>query len=51
MSKRVRAALAPYDDSFLIRDGSKVIEILPAVAWNKGSAMLHILARMRRESE
>jgi trehalose 6-phosphate phosphatase len=51
MSKRVRSALAPYDDSFLVRDGSKVIEILPAVAWNKGSAMLHILARMRRGSD
>ncbi len=45
-----RTILAPRD-CFFIRNGNKVIEILPAVAWNKGSAMLRVLKSIRSEGE
>ena len=45
--EKVRVALAPYDDSFFLTHGNKVAEVRPAVAWNKGSAMLRILDSMR----
>lgn len=49
LTESVGITLAPYD-CFSIRNGAKVIEIVPAVAWNKGSAMLHLLESMRKES-
>lgn len=38
---------APYDDYFFLRQGRKVFEILPRVQWDKGSAVLRILERLR----
>lgn len=49
--ERVRVALAPYDDCFFLTKGSKVIEVRPAVAWNKGSAMLRVLGALRRQDD
>jgi trehalose 6-phosphate phosphatase len=49
--EKVRVALAPYDDCFFLTKGSKVVEVRPAVAWNKGSAMLRIIESMRRQNE
>ena len=49
--ERVKTALARGDDSVMVRHGKKVVEIHPAIAWNKGSAMLRILARLREASD
>ena len=49
--EKVRVAMAPYDDCFFLTKGSKVVEVRPAVAWTKGSAMLGILGTLRREAE
>lgn len=46
---KIRSALAPYDDCFFLTHGNKVAEVRPAVAWNKGSAMLRILDSMRHQ--
>lgn len=49
--EKVRAALTPWADRFYIRHGNKVIEILPTVAWNKGSALLRLFESMRQQSD
>ncbi len=49
--EKVRVAVAPYDDCFFLTNGCKVAELRPAVAWNKGSAMLRILESMRRQGD
>ena len=43
----VWGAVAPNLDHFLLRRGRKVLEILPRVSWDKGSAVLWILERLR----
>jgi len=51
VKERVTRALARGEDCLLPRHGDKVIEIHPAIAWNKGSAMLRILARMQEAAD
>jgi trehalose 6-phosphate phosphatase len=52
LMERVKTALAHAgEDCVLPRHGDKVIEIHPAIAWNKGSAMLRILARMQEAAD
>jgi trehalose 6-phosphate phosphatase len=41
------AVVAPYGDRFLLRNGRRVFEIIPNAGWDKGSALLRILARLR----
>ncbi len=43
----VTALIPPDDDRFFVRRGRKVFEILPRVRWDKGSAVLRILERLR----
>jgi trehalose 6-phosphate phosphatase len=47
ISDLVRAAIAPYRDRFFLRNGKKVFEILPRTRWDKGSAVLRIMGRLR----
>jgi trehalose 6-phosphate phosphatase len=47
LSEIVNAAMAPREDRILLRHGKKVFEILPRVAWDKGSAVLRILEQLR----
>lgn len=49
VSELVRAVVEPNLNHFRIRHGKKVLEILPRVHWNKGSAILWIQERLRRE--
>lgn len=46
LAEMVKSAVAPHVDRFLTRRGKKVTEILPRVAWHKGSAIHWILDRM-----
>lgn len=39
----VAAAVAPYGDMLRVSSGRKVVEIKPAVAWDKGRALLFLL--------
>lgn len=48
ISDTANTVIAPYGDRFFLRNGRKVFEILPRVRWDKGSAMLRILERVRR---
>lgn len=41
------AVIAPYRDSFSLRNGKKVFEILPRTGWDKGSAVLRIIEGLR----
>ncbi|MES1260266.1 MAG: trehalose-phosphatase [Acidobacteriota bacterium] len=45
----VRTVVEPHANHFRVRHGKKVLEILPRVHWNKGSAILWILERLREE--
>lgn len=47
IEEAVRRTAAPYRDLFQIRTGKEVLEILPSVSWNKGSAIRWILDRLR----
>lgn len=47
----VRAALETVQDRFDARRGKEVIEIVPRVSWNKGSAVLWILEQLRSRLE
>jgi trehalose 6-phosphate phosphatase len=47
ISEIARAVIAPYGDCFYMRGGNRVFEILPRTGWDKGSALLRILGRLR----
>jgi trehalose 6-phosphate phosphatase len=49
VAELVRATVDPRAEHFRVRQGKKVLEILPRVHWNKGSAILWILERLRAE--
>jgi len=45
----VRAAVEPAQKLFEIRQGKEVLEIVPRIAWNKGSAVQWILDQVQRK--
>jgi trehalose 6-phosphate phosphatase len=45
----VRTAVEPVQDRFEARRGKEVLEIVPRVSWNKGSAVLWILDQVQRK--
>jgi len=47
ISEIASAVIAPYRDRFCLRNGKKVFEILPRTGWDKGSALLRIIERLR----
>ncbi len=47
ISEILNTIVAPHDDCFFLRNGNKVFEILPRTQWDKGSAVLRILQRLR----
>jgi trehalose 6-phosphate phosphatase len=47
LAEIVHGTVAPRADRFHVRRGKKVLEIFPAVPWNKGSALLWIKERLR----
>jgi trehalose 6-phosphate phosphatase len=47
ISEIASAVVAPYGDRFFLRHGKKVFEILPRTGWDKGSAVLRIIERLR----
>jgi trehalose 6-phosphate phosphatase len=47
ISEIASAVIAPYGDRFFLRNGKKVFEILPRTGWDKGSAVLRIIERLR----
>lgn len=49
VAQLVHLAVEPHTDRFRVRHGKKVLEILPRVHWNKGSAILWIEERLREE--
>jgi trehalose 6-phosphate phosphatase len=44
----LNTVVAPHEDSFFVRNGKKIFEILPKVPWDKGSAVLRILECLRK---
>ena len=48
ISEILNTVVAPHDDCFFLRNGRKVFEILPRVRWDKGSAVVQILERLRK---
>lgn len=51
LSAMVRSVVTPHADRFLVRRGQRVMEILPRVAWNKGSAIAWIIERLRQTED
>lgn len=49
LGEMVKAAIVPYRDHFFLRQGRKVIEILPRVDWDKGTAIQRILSQLKQE--
>jgi trehalose 6-phosphate phosphatase len=48
ISEILNTVVTPHDDHFFVRNGKKVFEILPRARWDKGSAVLRILERLRK---
>ena len=49
ISEILNTIVAPHDDGFFVRNGEEVFEILPEVGWDKGSAVVRILQRLREK--
>ena len=48
ISQILNSVVAPRHEYFFLRKGRKVFEILPRARWDKGSAVLRILERLRK---
>jgi trehalose 6-phosphate phosphatase len=48
ISEILNAVVSQYNDSFFVRSGNKIYEIVPRVQWDKGSAILRILEHLRK---
>jgi trehalose 6-phosphate phosphatase len=47
ISEIASTVMAPYQDLFFMQNGKQVFEILPRTGWDKGSALLRIIERLR----